>query len=222
LRITNIAAQKKKSRFNVFVDGTFWSGISASALASHNLYTGKEVTETFLGEVFRSDVESRLYDRCIRIIGVRPRSEKEVRGYLERVVWVKGNDWLKGSWYEQESSLLHNASEAVQKKLHKARLLDDDAFAKWWVEQRVRRGMKGWMVIRAELLAKGVSSDLVDRYKIEGKDEYDHARRVYKKFCKSASVTREQSIRRLLSRGFSWDVVKKVVHITDEDGVPMD
>lgn len=201
----------------MYVDGSFWSGVSVSALAAHNLYVDKEVTEPILGQVFRLDIQSRLYDRCLRIISVRPRSLKEVQAYLDKIVYQKGRGWLKDSWYEQESQLLVEAVELVLKKLQSTRLIDDDNFAKWWVDQRQRNGMKGWMVIRSELLSKGIGSEMADRYKIEEGTEYEMVSQLFEKFKKQQSVTKEQCIRRLLSRGFSWDVVKKVVDVDKND-----
>ena len=222
MRISVITPQKKKSRFNVMVDGSFWCGVSASVLARFNLYEGKELSEDDLVEVFRSDIEGRLYERCLRFIGTRPRSEKELRRYLKEVIRKKSVEWLKGSRFEGEKIVLDEITEKVLGRLSKESLLDDDAFARWWIEQRTRGGMKGWIVIRQELLGKGVASKIIDRYKVSEATDQRDARRAYQKLCTRPGVTREQCIRRLLSRGFPWEVVKKLVNIRDEDELYMD
>lgn len=222
MQITQLVQQKKRNRFNLIVDGSFWCGISASVLAKYNLYQGKEVSEQLLDDIFRADIEGRLYDRCIRMIGLRPRSLREVRQYLEKILWKRGKEWLKDTKYQENTALLDEIQEAVIAHLEKQQLLDDSAFARWWTEQRIRNGMKGWNVIRMELLAKGVDSKIVDQYAVGEQGDLAVAKRAYQKYCTRAGVTREQCIRRLLSRGFSWDIVKKLTDLKDGDELPME
>ena len=113
VRISGITPQKKRSRFNVIVDDSFWCGVSASVLARFNLYEGKELSEDDLVEVFRSDIEGRLYERCLRSIGTRPRSEKELRRYLREVIRKKSGEWLKGSRFEGDKIVLDDIKEKV-------------------------------------------------------------------------------------------------------------
>lgn len=222
MRITGIERQKHRERFNVAVDDKFWGGLSASVLAIFNLYEGKEVTKDYLESVFLSELESRLYERCLRVVGMRPRSEKELRRYISDTLRKKKSLWVKGTWYENDSVFFEKAREAVWQRLEKEKLVDEDAFARWWVEQRMRSGFKGWQLIRSELLSKGIDSEVADRLKFSHEEEYTLARKTFDKFCKRAGVTKEKCIRRLLSRGFSWDIVKKIVKYDDDDGISMD
>lgn len=219
MQITEIVQQKNKNRFNVFVDGVFWVGISASVLASNNLYSGKDIESTELRVIFLEELEHRLYDRTLRLLGVRPRSQREIELFLKRVLQKKNVEWLGGSMYEHDKEIIHTAYEHVLDRLKEQGLIDDEAFAKWWVEARKRNGKKSWMIVKSELIQKGVTTEIIDRLTYSDKDEFKLAYDVYKKFCIERDLPREKCIRRLLSRGFSYEIIQKIMK---EYGVSLD
>lgn len=145
------------------------------------------------------ELKDTIYQKAIRFIALRPRTEKELRDYL-----------LRKAGEDKE----HIALELL-KVFKEEGVVDDMAFITWWVEQRSYFKPKGRRVLERELSAKGISRLTITTYFEDNTlDEESLAiDALKKKFRLFASLPAkkqyEKSIRFLLSRGFSWDVAKK-------------
>src|ERR671937_555105 len=84
------------------------------------------------------------YDVAVRYLGSRPRSVAEIARHLRS----KRFDDV--------------AIDSAIDKLRAQRYVDDEAFARYWVEQRERFKPRGDRALKSELLGKGVSRDVVD------------------------------------------------------------
>src|SRR5919201_642059 len=83
-------------------------------------------------------------DVAARYLGLRPRSVVEIARHLRS----KRFDDV--------------AIDSAIDKLRAQRYVDDEAFARYWVEQRKRFKPRGDRALKSELLGKGVSRDVVD------------------------------------------------------------
>lgn len=212
MQITSITRQKKGGRYNLSVDGEFWCGISDRVIAKFNLYKDKEVTKEDLAIFFRDEIVYRLYDRSIRKIANRPHSRQEMGQYLKNTLWKKQKDWFKGTPYEKDyKKMSAGLVDTVIGKLESESMIDDRGFARWWVDQRIRGGRKGWYLIQSELRAKGISDELIKEVEVGNVSEREAALKAYEKYCVRSKLSKEKCIRRLLSRGFSWDIVNEVL-----------
>jgi regulatory protein len=84
-----------------------------------------------------------------RFMGVRPRSEWEV---------------------EQRLARAHASPEVIAStldRLHELALVDDLAFARWWLEQRDRHAPRGRRLIEAELRRQRVSRGAIEQLRDE-------------------------------------------------------
>jgi regulatory protein len=84
------------------------------------------------------------YDVAVRYLGPRPRSIAEIKRHLR----TKRFDEV-----EQDKAI---------DQLRAQRYIDDEAFARYWVEQRARLRPKGQRAIVSELIAKGVARETID------------------------------------------------------------
>lgn len=211
MKITGVTPQKKRGRYNIDVDGEFYIGLSERSIAKFNLYLEKEVTDSDLREVFLEELIGRLYDRCIGKLSRRPQSRKELERYCNEVVWKKKHQWFEKSRFESDSEgIVSEVIKNVLEKLEDQKLLSDDTFSKWWVEQRLRSGRGGWKLIQSELYSKGVDRGVVESVRPEMEEELSSARIAYKKQCKK-TVSREKCIERLARRGFSWSIIEQII-----------
>jgi regulatory protein len=83
-------------------------------------------------------------ERAGRWLALRPRTLREMRDRL-----------LQGGFEE-------DTVERALEKLTELRLIDDESFARQWVEERARRKGLGPRALAAELEAKGVDADVVE------------------------------------------------------------
>jgi regulatory protein len=129
----------------------------------------------------------------------RPRTEYEVRQRLLRA----GAD--------------EAAAEATVRQLRQHHLLDDAAFARYWIEQRQTFRPRGARLVRSELRQRGVDAATAE-VALEALDDSGQAD-AYRAAAKRASQLRaldRQAFRSRLSgflarRGFDWDIIGPVV-----------
>lgn len=121
-------------------------------------------------------------DRALRYLSYRPRSESEIRQHL-------------GIDYTPE----------LASKLKKLNLVNDNEFAKWYIESRSRSRPRSARLLSLELKRKGLE---IKNLKLEI-SELELAKNALKK--KPNLKSREQTIRFLHSRGFSWDTIETVL-----------
>ena len=212
MKITDLEQQKKRlDRFNVFIDGNFAFGVSADLRFEKKLEVGQNLSEKQIAELINLDQAERLLAKSLRFLSFRPRSEREIRDHLLRKGKLKD---IKG---DDEKAQYERSVETVIKKLENLGQIDDYEFAKWWVDQRTRFRPRGYYVIRMELIAKGVSKEIVDELTtIKKEDQIRLALAAASKKMDSYKKLDSKNFKKklgnyLLSRGFSWEVVKNIV-----------
>ncbi len=202
--ITSISQQKKKNRVNVYLDDKFGFGIDLDNFVLLNLRVGQELTETEIEEVVKKAEFQKTYDKLLRFAMLRPRSEKEI------------NDWFRRK--EVHSSLFPK----LLNKLKSLNLLDDFEFAKWWTNQRLEFKSKSRRIIQMELSQKGIKKEIIDEVLQETPmDEAKMAKKIldkkaYKWDKLEPRLARQKKSQYLAGKGFSWDVVEKVINIEKE------
>ncbi|MBI2431113.1 MAG: RecX family transcriptional regulator [Candidatus Levybacteria bacterium] len=147
------------------------------------------------------EVFDKFYNKALRFLSYRPRSEKEVRENLKKK--------------KTESVII----EKIILKLKEQNFINDEEFVKWWIEQRTTVRPKGLRVIKLELKQKGIDTDL--RLKI---NDFEQAKKlIEKKATRYKGLTKQELYRKLggfLSRrGFDYDTIKKSIDEVTNKGV---
>lgn len=214
MEVTQVTPQKNNSnRFNIYIDGEFWAGVSANVLTEFNIYKGKEFQEDErLDEIFRKEIADKLYDRCVSKISRRPNSEREIRRYMKRVLYKKRRYWYKDSKYEGDYKKLEaEVADTVISQLKKLDLVDDLKFAEWWVENRYSNKPRSWHMIKNELYKKGVSRQVINKVKLSNNEELESAEKYFEKKLQDKGYDKQKIINRLKYKGFYWDTIKKIL-----------
>ena len=87
-QITNIEPQKKNpKRVNIFIDGEFAFGISLESKIINKLRINDELNEEKTQRLIFDDQVERLYEKAIKFLSYRPRSEKEIKDNLLQKLW---------------------------------------------------------------------------------------------------------------------------------------
>jgi len=198
-KITGLKVQKKNpNRVNVYLDGEFAFGLSRITAAW--LEIGLPLDEEKILELQSEDEAEMAYQKAIHFLSYRPRSRREIMDNLSK------HD------YSME------ASGKVVERLEQQGLVDDDAFAKTWVENRSEFRPRGRRALRMELRQKGIEPDLIDSV-LEDLDEdclaYRAAIKQSRKYMDlDWQDYRKKMIAYLARRGLNYgiaaDVVQKV------------
>ena len=206
--ITSVEKQKKQQhRYNIFIDDEFAFAVHEDVLMRHRLFKGQSVPPERLEEVLRDEERQDAYVKAVKWLGSRPRTEKELRGYLTRK--------------EYEPATIDDCV----RRLTEQRYVDDERFSRSLVEERLQRHGKGKQWIKQELLQKGVDKSTVQEAvgAIDAEDEKASAMAIAKKRWKSLSGQEDRAGAKrklyayLARRGFSAAAVREAVREATAD-----
>ena len=143
-RITDIRSQERDpSRVSVFLDGVYAFGIATAKSVEQGLHIGDDLSPERVAALRALDEVGRATEAAVRLLGVRPRSVREVR------------DRLRQHGYGPE------AIEAAVEKLEGWHYVDDADFARFWVENRERHKPRGRRLLEQELRQKGIDRETI-------------------------------------------------------------
>jgi regulatory protein len=196
--ITSIKQQKNKNRVNVYLDDKFGFGIDLDNFVLLHLKVDQELTEKEVEEIVKKAEYQKTLDKLLRFAMVRPRSEKEIRDYFRR------------------KKVHESMHEKLFEKLKHLELLDDEKFAKWWVEQRQNFKPKPKRILNQELRIKGIDKETIDEVLSEEVVDEEKmakellAKKAYKWKSLEPREARQKMSQYLFGKGFSWDTIEKV------------
>lgn len=168
------------------------------------------------------DLYQRYLDRALKFLSYRPRSEKEIRNKLT------------------EKKASKEIVDKIIAWLKEQRFINDEEFARWWLEQRTTFRPKGERFIRLELKQKGIENDIInsvfDSALKEGmghlgianesvvRDEKMIAKEiVIRKLPKYKDLPKFEIYKKigahLARRGFNWDTIKASIDDVLQNGV---
>lgn len=190
--------QRTADRVNVYLDEQF--AFALPALEAARLRVGQFLADADIAQLQAVDRQQRAYERAIRYLGFRPRSTAEVRRYL-----------LDN---QCESAVV----EAVIARLTDAGYLDDQDFARYWVENRQQFRPKGTAALRQELRLHGVENETIE-LALAAFDPTDaayraaqpRAQRLLRQLGSDPALLQRKLGEFLLRRGFDYATSREVV-----------
>lgn len=196
MKITGIEPQARHpNRFNLYIDDHFALGLSAIVAAK--LRVGQTLTAAELAELDKAETLEEAHEKALRFLEPRPRSTVEIRQHL------------------QKKQIAPDLIEQVIGRLTDAGLLDDAAFAKYWVENREQFRPRAGRALRYELKRKGLDSAAITEA-LESVDEGESAYRAGLERAKRWSHLTPREFRDklgafLVRRGFTYETAKHAV-----------
>ena len=193
-RITSIEVQKRNPRrANVFVEGEFALGLALIEAAK--LSKGQHLSDADIERLHQLDDAERAHEFALNFLSYRPRSEDEVRRRLA------------------ERGFPESAIADAIGRLLRAGLLDDEAFARYWVENRSRFRPRGPYALRQELREKGVPDRIVDAV-VADEDQDENAYRAalqrLDRWKRMEPTERRRKLTGYLQRrGFGYDSIRQ-------------
>jgi len=195
--ITAISVQKhNRDRLNIELDGEFAFGISRMAAGWLNV--GDKINEERIESLQNKDEFEAAYQKATRMIGYRPHTQYEVQIKLDQ----------KG--FSEE--IIHQVVERMQR----ANLIQDQQYARMWVENRNAFHPRSQRLIRFELKNKGLSEQMIDEALVDCEEDEKMALRAAEDYSRKLNKTDRDQFRKRLSaylarRGFSYETARPVI-----------
>lgn len=143
-KITKIEAQKRKGRFNIYIDGKYALPMSEEVLIKFRVFKGMEVDKDLIEKFKHADDLSKLHSKALNYLAHNLRTEYEVRTKLAEI------------------SEDPDAIDRVIDQLIDQRLVNDAKYAESYVRTVVREEKNGPDWIRRHLKEKRVASDVIE------------------------------------------------------------
>ena len=204
MKITQI--KKKSGRnnlYSVFIDCKFSFSTTSDRLDVLNLKVGRSLKRLELKEILRLEEKEQALQYAFLLLSYRQRTEKEILGRLKK----------------KKYSL--EVTDYVVKKLNRIKYLDDLAFSRSWIENRLRRSPRGERLLYLELIQKGVRQETARRalrevFNNSNINEVELAlKSIEKKTKQYRRVERDKAKRRIYNflarRGYSQDAIREVI-----------
>jgi regulatory protein len=196
-KITGIKRGKtREKRINVFLDGKPALGLLPETALKENLKLGQELGESALENLAKADLRQRCYNSAARFLSYRPRSESEMKQRLAR------------HGYDEET---------IEKTLGRYRemgLVDDAAFARFWIENRNTFSPRSRRLAKMELKKKGLQTEIIEEA-VNDIDEKENAYRAALSRARRLEALDYKDFRTKLGqylgrRGFNYGIIKEV------------
>lgn len=215
MKVTALTAQQKDpNRLNVMVDGKYRFSLDISQVVSLGVKVGREYSETELAGLEGESQFGKLYARALEYCLIRPHSAREVRDYLWRKTRETKYKSRKSGEIKTRDGVAPELADRVYDELLEKAYIDDERFARYWIENRNLAKGTSRRKLSSELSAKGVDRNIVERLLAESvRTDSDELRKVIAK--KRARYSNEQKLMQYLARqGFGFDDIKRA--LTDE------
>ena len=196
-QITAIEPQQKNpQRVNIYLDGEFVFGLAAIVAAW--LKVGQELSEEKIASLVAEDEREVTYQKALHFLNYRPRSSAEVHQNLSK------------------RGISESLIEETIKRLQTAGLVNDEAFARAWVENRNTFSPRGKSALRMELRRKGLSDEIVQSVLDTQVNEATLAFETARKYARRLKHLEWPEFRAKLGgflsrRGFSYTTLAPVV-----------
>lgn len=215
MKITAVTAQQKdKNRVNVMVDGKYRFSLDIFQFAELGIKIGKEYTDDELIELETESQFGKMYARALEYCLMRPHSSREVRDYLYRKTRATKVRNRKTGELKERLGVSVSITTRVYDQLVGKGYIDDEKFARYWVENRSMTKGSSRRKLQSELQAKGVDRTIIERYLAETeRSDKSELQKVIDK--KRRRYPDDQKFMQYLARqGFSYDDIKSALDIT--------
>ena len=172
-------------------------------IVNNRIVKGNSFYEQEWKKIVKSLDEGKLFDKALKYIDYKPRTEKEVIDYLEE--------------HDATPLMIKN----IIKRLKSINFIDDDRYARIFIEEEINH-QKGPNAIRHVLYTKGITDDIIDKYLTNYDDDYlfenalDMGRKTLKTVVGLPLVKQKESVyTRLYRMGYDYSIINRVLAILE-------
>lgn len=199
-KITSIEQQKNnKDRFNIFLDNSFAFGLDASICHKYKLKEDMQLDENYINNILKTEEKNKASNYAMYLLSKKDRTKREII------------DKLKDSGFDNETI------DYVLDKLEEYNYINDEAYSEKYINDKMKFSKYGANKIKAKLYSKGVDKEIISKeiIKIDNNLELENALTLAQKKLSSIKESDKYKIKsklsgHLITKGFSYDIIKKV------------
>lgn len=196
--VTKISVQsRRKDRYSIYMDGKYRFSLSENQLLSAGLKAGDDIAEATIEGLVEQSELGKVIDRVYNYMSYRPRSRNEIKLYLSR------------------NGFENDTVEEIVEELDRRNLIDDEGFAKDWVESRQLLSPRSRRQLSLELRQKGIASDIIEKVleAMQPSDDPGVIANIISTKRLRARYDERKLVQYLTSKGFTYDSVRKALEL---------
>ena len=202
--VTKIQAQKRKGRYNIYLDGDYAFPVGESTLIEFRLMKGSELTDAQVTLIKNKENNNKAYGDAVNYLSYELRTEKEIKDYL----------------YKKEFTT--PTIMDVMDRLKQLNYLDDAAYAQSFINTQLRTSANGPRIIEQKMFKKGVPDDIIKQKMTEIDPDIllenatDFAEKQVRKTSRISFKQQLIKLRQsLYSKGYSSDITNQAIESLD-------
>lgn len=194
--------KKGNNTYKIYLENDKSINVYEDVILKHNLLYKKEIDLSLLEKIDNDNSKEDIYNKCVKYISVRIRSTYEIKEYLKRK--------------QIEDSLI----EITIDKLQKNNLLNDETFAKAFINDKMNFTTMGPYRIEQELKKHKIDSNIIYKY-LSNIDDNMINNKINKQITKLMKSSRKkQNLRNkiytnLLTLGYSNEMILRNINNYD-------
>lgn len=201
--ITGLRYQiKNPDRVSVYLDGAYVFSLTVTQLLEEKLSVGLTIDAERRTELEERSYDGKLVMRAMNWTLLRPRSVRETRDYLFRVLRQR-----------HSRDDIERKTAMVIDELRRHSWLDDRRFAEWWLARRTSE-RKSQRVLRAELAKKGIDRELIDEL-TQRSDARALRQLIATLQTKPKYADHQKLMRYLAAKGFNYSSISEALDGSD-------
>jgi len=198
MTITAVEKVKEKGMVRVYIDDDYSFSIPEQDYISNKLYKDMIISEEQLSVIRDKILVAAARERAVRYLTFKDRSEYEI---LNKLI---------------DAGFDRNVAQNAVNELKAIGYLDDTRFAMKYLSERIRTKALSKKTLGYELKNKGIDNEIIEKALSEFEiDDYEVAlregKRKFGKYDLKDKKIEQKVCRFLLHRGFSYEIVNKVL-----------
>jgi len=203
-KVTKIQAQKRKGRYNVYLDDKYAFPVAENTLIEFRLMNGTELTDEQVKEIQDRENVNKAYGDAVNYLSYQLRTEKEIKEYL----------------YKKEYH--RDAVDLTLQRLRDLNYLDDESYAQSFINTQLRMSANGPKIIEQKMVQKGVPNNIIQDKLAEIDQDIllenaiDFAKKQVRKQKRASFQQMLTKLRQsLYQKGFNKEIIEETIESLD-------
>lgn len=191
---------KNKNKYKVVLENNEILLLHEEVILKHNLLLSKKIDDSLLNKIIDDNKYYELYNKCIKKISIRLRSEKEIIDFLKL-----------------ETDLI--TTNKIIEKLKTNKFINDLNFIKCYINDKINFSNDGPYKIKDNLLNYNIETDLIDKELsfIDSNVFYNKAKKLIDKKIKtnkkdSTYVLKQKIKKYLFELGYDYNLYENLIN----------
>lgn len=191
---------KNKNKYKVVLENNEILLLHEEVILKHNLLLIKKIDDSLLNKIIDDNKYYELYNKCIKKISIRLRSEKEIIDFLKL-----------------ETDLI--TTNKIIEKLKTNKFINDLNFIKCYINDKINFSNDGPYKIKDNLLNYNIETDLIDKELsfIDSNVFYNKAKKLIDKKIKtnkkdSTYVLKQKIKKYLFELGYDYNLYENLIN----------